>query len=221
MNAEKDFGSQHRHGYGADHPRFPGFDVLGQAGAWDDVTRELIVNRLNPDPHLRFFTATEFLTAAALLDQLTGQIDDPIVPVAQMIDIRMADDSTDGWHFEGMPRDHDVWKATVHGLDDDAHAAHGKAFADCDSDQQQAILTAIHKADPEGEWHGMNANRTWNLWMRYACTAFYSHPAAWNEIGFSGPAYPRGYKNAHVGTLEPYEVHDAMPKDDPAREGRR
>ena len=46
----------------------------------------------------------------------------------------------------------------------------------------------------------------WSLWTRYACTAFYSHPWAWNEIGFPGPAYPRGYKNPGVDAREPFEV---------------
>jgi hypothetical protein len=59
-----------------------------------------------------------------------------------------------------------------------------------------------------GLWHGLPADRVWSLWTRYACTAFYAHPWAWNEIGFSGPAYPRGYKNAGVGRREPWEVAD-------------
>jgi hypothetical protein len=59
----------------------------------------------------------------------------------------------------------------------------------------------------------------WSLWTRYACTAFYAHPAAWAEIGFPGPAYPRGYKNAGVGKLEPFEVRDARPAEDPVKEG--
>ena len=29
--------------------------------------------------------------------------------------------------------------------------------------------------------------------MRVVLACFYSHPWAWNEIGFGGPAYPRGY----------------------------
>jgi len=54
---------------------------------------------------------------------------------------------------------------------------------------------------------------------RYACTAFYAHPSAWAEIGFPGPAYPRGYKNAGVGKLEPFEVGGAQPAEDPVRGG--
>jgi hypothetical protein len=60
----------------------------------------------------------------------------------------------------------------------------------------------------EKEWHGVPAKRVWSLWTRYACSAFYSHPWAWNEIGFPGPAYPRGYKNLGVNRLESYEVPD-------------
>jgi len=29
--------------------------------------------------------------------------------------------------------------------------------------------------------------------MRAILAAFYSHPWAWNEIGYGGPAYPQGY----------------------------
>ena len=41
--------------------------------------------------------------------------------------------------------------------------------------------------------------------------------AAWDEMGFPGPAYPRGYKNLGLGKREPFEVADAIPSDDPAR----
>jgi hypothetical protein len=53
--------------------------------------------------------------------------------------------------------------------------------------------------------------------MRYSCTAYYAHPRAWDEMGWGGPAYPRGYKNIGVDAREPYEVADADPGFDPAR----
>jgi hypothetical protein len=39
----------------------------------------------------------------------------------------------------------------------------------------------------------------------------------WNEIGFGGPAHPRGYENLGVAKPEPFEVADARPHDDPLR----
>ena len=44
--------------------------------------------------------------------------------------------------------------------------------------------------------------------------AFYSHPWAWNEIGFGGPAYPQGYMRlGPTGTLEPHERPGATDED--------
>jgi hypothetical protein len=37
-------------------------------------------------------------------------------------------------------------------------------------------------------------------------SAFYSHPWAWNEIGFGGPAYPRGYARLGAGEREHWET---------------
>ena len=71
--------------------RFPGFNVLGQARHWDSVTAGMITARTGPPPRPRFFTEAEQASAAALLDQLTGQCDEPVgVPVLEMVDARLA-----------------------------------------------------------------------------------------------------------------------------------
>ena len=52
----------------------------------------------------------------------------------------------------------------------------------------------------------IDASRAWSVVMRAVLAAFYSHPWAWNEIGFGGPAYPRGYMRLQPGPAgrEPY-----------------
>ena len=193
--------------------RFPGFDVLGHAGHWDQVTAELITARTGPPPRPRFFTEAEQASAAVLLDQLTGQCDEPAgVPVLEMVDARLAAGETDGWRYADMPEDGQAWRDTLGYLDKDAHDRCGTSFAAAPRHDQAAIIQAVQDAS---EWHGLNAPRVWSLWTRYACTALYSHPDAWSEMGFPGPAYPRGYKNAGVGKREPFEVGDARPAEDP------
>ncbi|KQV07359.1 gluconate 2-dehydrogenase subunit 3 family protein [Leifsonia sp. Root112D2] len=203
---------------GSQHPRFPGFDVVQQAPAWDDATRRVVLGRLETDETLRFFTESEFRVARAMLDQLVGQSHDRMVPIAHMVDARLAAGSTDGWHYDGMPSDSEVWRQSLHGLAEDANESHGVGFAELMDEEQRAILQRVQDLG-DASWRGLPAGRLWNLWLRYACTAFYAHPSAWNEIGFAGPAYPRGYKNSHVGTREPFEVRDVMPQVDPARGG--
>jgi len=37
---------------------------------------------------------------------------------------------------------------------------------------------------------------------------YYAHPWAWDEIGFGGPAYPRGYMRLENGLPEPWETDE-------------
>ncbi|MHA3725261.1 gluconate 2-dehydrogenase subunit 3 family protein [Leucobacter sp. HY1910] len=197
--------------------RFPGFDVLGQAQHWDEATRKVVEGRLEHSPELQFFSAAEGAAAAALCDQLLGQRAAPRVPVAQMIDERLAAGSTDGWHYNDLAPDDAAWRRSLAALDTDAVAAYSAPFAECGWGEQHELLRRV-QALGAGVWHTMVAAHVWSLWSRYACTAFYAHPWAWNEIGFAGPAYPRGYKNLGVDRLEPFEVRDARPGDDPVAE---
>ena len=196
--------------------RFPGFDVTGQAQHWDAVTAGVVLSRIGLPPDIRFFTPAQEAIATALCDQLLGQADEPLVPIVAMIDARLAEQQTDGWHYADLPEDGQAWRDTLGYLDDDAREKFESGFAECPAAEQEAIVQAVQDAG-SGDWHGLPASRVWSLWTRYACTAFYSHPAAWEEIGFPGPAYPRGYKNAGVGKREPFEVADADPADDPVR----
>jgi len=193
--------------------RFPGFDVLSQSRHWDTVTADVVSARTGPPPQPRFFTGTEQATATALLNQLTGQCDEPLgVPVMEMVDARLAAGETDGWRYADLPEDGQAWRETLAYLDKDAQDRGAASFAGAPRQEQAAIIQAVQDSS---EWHGLPASRVWSLWTRYACTALYAHPAAWSEMGFPGPAYPRGYKNAGVGKLEPFEVRDARPAEDP------
>lgn len=195
--------------------RFPGFDAASQAPHWDQVTAEVVLGRFSAPP-LKFFSIGEAACAAALVDHLTGQRGEHLVPVLEMIDARLAAGETDGWRYEDMPEDGQAWRISLKHLDADAFVRCGTAFADAGETDQMAMIQAVQDLG-SGDWHGLPAAHVWSLWTRYACTALYSHPAAWNEMGFPGPAYPRGYKNAGVGKREPFEVEDADPGDDPLR----
>jgi hypothetical protein len=45
--------------------------------------------------------------------------------------------------------------------------------------------------------------------LRDISGAYYAHPYAWDEIGFGGPAYPRGYAALNNGAPEPWEPREA------------
>jgi hypothetical protein len=198
--------------------RFPGLDVLGQERHWDRVTADVVTARLEPRSELAFFTAAEAACAGALLNLLTGQADDQEIAILEMVDARLAAGETDGWRYGDMPEDGQAWRDSLAFLDGDAYERGGTAFADAPEEDQLKLIQAVQDL-ASANWHGLNAAHVWSLWTRYACTALYAHPLAWNEIGFSGPAYPRGYKNIGVDKREPFEVRDTRPSGDPIREG--
>jgi hypothetical protein len=194
------------------HGRFPGFDTLAEADAWDDVTRAVVSSRVDSVPHIVFFSDSETRTARVLLDRLLDQADESRVPVVEFIDARLAAGEGDGYRYADMPDDATAWRRSLAALDQDARDRFDAAFVDLTGPQQHAVIQQVQ--DHDGDWHGMPAKRVFGLWMRYACTAFYAHPAAWNEIGFGGPAYPRGYKNIGIARREPWEVAE-RDADDP------
>ena len=191
--------------------RFPGFDVLDEVPRWDELTAGVVLARLDPEPALSFFTVAEQAAASALFDQLLDQFDEPRVPVLQLVDHRLALNETDGWVYEDMPDDREAWRVSLAGLDADAQELFGLPFHQLSREHQCELIQGVQDA---AEWRGLTAGRIWSLWTRYACAAFYSHPWAWNEIGFGGPAYPRGYKARGVGKRERWEVADEA-GDDP------
>ena len=187
--------------------RYPGFDVLAQVDAWDDVTAGAVLARLSHPTALAFFTPEEVAVVSPLLDLLLAQDGEPRVPVLEMVDERLALAETDGWHYDELPEDGDAWRQSLALLDDDARTEFGQGFAELDRERQAVLVQAVQ--DTDGKWHRFEAEHIWSLWTRYACTAFYSHPWSWNEIGFPGPAYPRGYLNPGLDAPERWEVADA------------
>ena len=192
--------------------RFPGFDVLDSVDNWDDVTAGVVLARLVHPSDLAFFSPEEVSVASPLLDLLLAQDDDPRVPVLELVDARLAIGETDGWHYDDLPEDSEAWRRTLAWLDEDAADRFDDAhFGELDPAAQAALVQVVQDHSSAKEtWHGVSAEHVWSLWTRYACTAFYSHPWAWNEIGFPGPAYPRGYVNLGPGARDHWEVADVV-----------
>ncbi|HET9784219.1 MAG TPA: gluconate 2-dehydrogenase subunit 3 family protein, partial [Terriglobales bacterium] len=70
------------------------------------------------------------------------------------------------------------------------------------------VLLSIHDARPPAGaaiWKRMAVQRYWLLLVNEVVRVYYAHPWAWDEIGFGGPAYPRGYMRLERGDAEPWE----------------
>lgn len=195
--------------------RYPDFDVLDTVETWDEATKGVVLARLEAPGPLRFFTRDEEPALRALCDACTAQDREPRVPVAETVDAKLADGKLDGFQYADMPDDRDTWRLVLAGLDETARDRDAAPFADIDDDTRHAIIDELSEGTLSGgSWDRLNVSRAWSVCMRAILSGFYSHPWAWNEIGFGGPAYPRGFmRRGTLGSREPFETPGASSED--------
>jgi hypothetical protein len=196
------------------HGRYPDYDVLDEVEHWDATTRRVVLERVENVPPLRFFTESEARTLATFCDIVLAQDSEPRIPVLNMVDAKLFAGKLDGFRYEDMPDDRETWRLVARGLDAAARQHGTKEFATAPWEVQRQVVDAFSQGQLHGEvWEELSPKRAWSVLTRAVLSAFYSHPWAWNEIGFGGPAYPRGYARFGVGQRESWEGAPAFERD--------
>lgn len=193
---------------------YPGFSTLSQRNYWDEATRRVVLDRVERVPPLRFFTPAEAALLAAVCDRLLPQDDRDLahrIPLVNAIDDRLYHGRIDGYRYDDMPPDQEAHRLGLQGIDAVARHLHGRPFQALGPRQQDEVLRTIHRGQPpagEEVWRRLPPDRYWLLLLGDVVEAYYAHPYAWDEIGFGGPAYPRGYMRLEGGKPEPWEVEE-------------
>ncbi len=193
--------------------RYPGYRVLEQRGHWDNATRRVVLDRDHNVPPFRHFDQEQQLLLNALCDRIIPQDDKPQewrVPIAPWIDAMAGSAATDGFRYEDLPPVQDAWKRGFEGLDETSRELFGLSFVNLSLENQDKVLSSIRNGNPPGEtWKKLPARRWWKyIVLRHVSGVYYAHPYAWDEIGYGGPAYPRGYMALSFGNPEPWEVDE-------------
>jgi len=199
--------------------RYPGYDVLSKrwTESWDQTTRQVIDRRLAIPREPRFFAAAEWRTLAAVCERIMPQPNDrPPVPLPAFVDQKMADGMLDGYRYARLPPQGDAWRRGLAALDEEARVAHGGPFHGLLPAQKDDLLHRMQRGELNGAaWGGMPSE----LFFEHRVIpdivhAYYAHPVAWNEIGFSGPASPRGHVRLGLNRRDPWDPVEAAPDAD-------
>ncbi|MBV8934233.1 MAG: gluconate 2-dehydrogenase subunit 3 family protein [Alphaproteobacteria bacterium] len=196
------------------YERFPDYDVLDKwdSPSWNDQTRAVVNRRLHQVPDRRFLSEAEWQILEAVCERLIPQPDrrDRPVPIVPFIDEKLFKNQGDGYRFEAMPPMRDAWRRGIAAIDDEARARWGGGFRELPANQQDAVLRAIqHNDTRSAAWQGLSAKRFFsNLLLREVVSVYYAHPAAWSEIGFGGPASPRGYVRLGFDRRDSWEAEE-------------
>ena len=193
---------------------YPGYSTLSQQAFWDEATRHVVLKRVHEIPPIRFFTAREASLMQAVLDRLLPQDDRDqahTIPILPFVDERLYTGRIDGYRYENMPPDGEAYRLGLRAIEAIADHLHGNPFEELGPREKDEVLKTIHDGRPpaaEEIWQRMSVKRFWAMLMQDAAEVYYAHPYAWDEIGFGGPAYPRGYMRQERGEPEPWEVDE-------------
>ncbi len=196
---------------------YPGYDVLAKrrTPSWNEATRRVVDARLAMAIEPRFFDSAEWRALTALCDCITPQPKGrPPIPVAAMVDEKVADDARDGYRDARLPPLREAWRRGLAALEVEALGLHGKPFADLFAAEQDALLVAMQAGLLKAAaWGGMPCEVFFTgRILADVVAVYYAHPTAWNEIGFGGPAGPRGYVRMGPGSRDPWEAVEARPE---------
>jgi hypothetical protein len=194
---------------------YPGFRTLDQQAFWDEATRKVVLARVEQVPPVRFFKeiGREALAETVFARILPQDDRDAAhrVPIMPSVDRKLYEREIPGYRFEGMPDDQEAYRLGFAGIEAVAEHLYHRLFEELEPLGQDQVLLTLHDGNPPAGkdiWERMSERHFWLLLVEHAAEAYYAHPYAWDEIGFGGPAYPRGYVRLRDGESEAWEVRE-------------
>ncbi len=206
---------------------YPGYDVLAKRDtpSWDEATRTIVAERMAQPNSPRFCNDAEWRALCALAAAIVPQSLDtsvvaahrrfvpPRIPVAGLVDMKLAHDARDGYRDSRLPPLCEAWRIGLAAIDEESRVRHHAAFADLSEEAQRDLLSSMQRGElHHAAWRGMPCDVFFSLRVLHDIgSAYYSHPHAWSEIGFGGPANPRGYVRMQGNRRDPWEAVEAHP----------
>ncbi|OCT15771.1 hypothetical protein A8709_09055 [Paenibacillus pectinilyticus] len=192
-----------------DHKHYPTYDVMKESTEWDAHTRSIVNARLVREYSYNFLTTVEAETlrswCSLLMDDDRGEI---IQSIISHIDRILFENKGEGHRKAGTPSMRVLLRQGLKAIDETGWFTNSQPFFQLDEMNQRNIMLHIGEASYPAtkNWEGIPQKALFHKLMQLSVEAYYAHPLVWSEIGFGGPAYPRGYSLDSPEQLETWEA---------------
>lgn len=189
--------------------RYPGYDVLNEMHHWDEHTREIVLKRLAPFDKNIYLTDHEAEMISAIAKHIIYDHRKELLDyVVHHLDTTLQADQGEDQRKVGIPPQRNLARQGLASLDQWAKIRHGESFLEINEKQQLKLLQDLDNGQGE-ELPELPKTVKKELFKKLStqiASAYYSHPVVWSEIGYGGPAYPRGYIRLEKGLIDPWEA---------------
>ena len=189
--------------------RYPAYDVWAEHTHWDDHTKQVVGSRRSPQVAYQFFSHSEGLLVQTAASELVNDHRLEVLTfVTQHLDETLASPIGEAQRKVGVPPKKQLYRWGLAGIEAESQARYGTGYVALKKEEQQAILQEIAagRTQAKEEWSQLSPVDFFKRFLRDAVDAYYSHPLVWSDIGYGGPAYPRGYVRVEKGLTDPWEA---------------
>lgn len=189
------------------HSHYPGFNTLAEQDAWDDYSRSVVLKRLQPaKPTL--LRQDEIDTVRAIARNLLYESREKLLDfVVAHIDSQLASPIGESERKSMLPPQDVLVRRGLAALNGAAMEMESKPFHLCKPETQAHLLQTLQKGQAAlpAVFADVPQKDLFKKLLLLSVDAFSSHPAIWSEMGYPGPAYPRGYYRIERGLHDPWE----------------
>ncbi|WP_199622618.1 gluconate 2-dehydrogenase subunit 3 family protein [Paenibacillus alkalitolerans] len=189
--------------------RYPSFNVLDEKDAWDDHTQQIVTSRNHATVKYQFLHEREAEILRCICSLLVDDSSpDALEFVISHIDQTLNSSPGEGQRKVGVPTAPQLIRQGLKAMEQFSQHMYSTSFTEIETEKQKQMIQSISegKADPAAVWNGVPQKELFEKLMRLTVESYCSHPGVWSEMGYAGPAYPRGYVRTQLGQLDPWEA---------------
>ena len=187
----------------------PDFDVLRSKEEWDKETRDVVMSRTSTPPPALTLRQHEVDTLTAIASVLLGDNRTSILQfVMDHFDKKMRSNIGESQRKRGIPPFPLLIHKGIDTFNELSVSVHGQEFSALDTQTRWNFISSLISNPVPfeiAELHIQSKDFLSSIHTE-AVNAYFSHPIVWSEIGYAGPAYPRGYVRIERGLLDPWEA---------------
>jgi hypothetical protein len=193
----------------AKRTHYPTYDVLSQQEHWDEHTRAIVLSRTSREREYQILELTEAETLRALCVVL---IDDERAEIIQYVlchmDESLASATGEGERKVGVPKAEQLLREGMQVLERACQTFYLQPFYKLDIAEQRRMVKDLSEGNLRVlvEDMAFPQKALFNKLLNLTLDAYCSHPTVWSEMGYGGPAYPRGYVRTEGEELDPWEA---------------
>lgn len=186
---------------------YPSYDVLALQDEWDAHTREIVNKRLEPFD-IKLLTKWEQQMIKIIAAHVAHDHREEILNwVVAHVDEQLAKPFGESQRKPGILPQKALICGGLKALNTWAKGSYSREFLKLEAKQQLTMISSLQLGHLEEikDWDTTLQKELFKKLLDLTIEAYYSHPWVWSEIGYGGPAYPRGYVRVELGITDPWE----------------